>query len=123
MGLTWEPLRDIADQAKIWDRPRIHTAAHLRGEAEWWRDRLILGASDQRTKPGKSMPRRNCLWLSPDAGENWQMFPLDDHTQDSGYGDMLYDPATRRYVAILYHGTTDEAALKQYSFRLVKGKE
>jgi len=120
LGQTWERLRNIAPQTKIWDRPRIYTAAHLRGEPNWWQDRLILGASDQRTRPGSSMPRRNCLWLSPDAGKNWQLFNLDDRTEDSGYGDMLYDPATRRYVAILYHGTVGEAALKQYSFRIVE---
>ena len=36
----------------------------------------------------------------------------------SSYGDMLYDPANKQYVAILYHGTADEAALKQYRFRI-----
>jgi hypothetical protein len=120
LGRTWEPLRDIASQTKIWDRPRIYTAAHLRGESNWWQDQLILGASDQRTRLGKSMPRRNCLWLSPDTGKSWQLLNLDDHTEDSGYGDMLYDPNTKRYVAILYHGTVDEAVLKQYSFRIVE---
>jgi len=118
MGKTWRPLQDIGPQAKIWDRPRIFTAAHLRNEPNWWRDRLILGASDQRTREGRSFPRRNCLWLSPDGGGNWQVFNLDDETQDSGYGDMLYDPVNKQYVAILYHGTVDEAALKQYRFRI-----
>jgi len=120
MGKTWEPLRDIAAQTGIWDRPRIFTAAHLRGEEDWWKDRVILGASDRRTTPGKSMPRQNCLWGSPDAGETWQMMPLDEETGDSGYGDMVYDKARDRYVAVLYHGTVDEAVLKQYSFRLEK---
>jgi hypothetical protein len=63
------------------------------------------------------MPRRNCLWISPDAGETWQLLNLDDDSEDSGYGDMLYDGATKRYAAILYHGTVDESALKQYSTR------
>ena len=120
LGKTWEPLADIAPQTGIWDRPRIFTAAHLRGEPEWWNDRLILGASDQRITKGKSMPRRNCLWLSPDAGRNWQVFDLDSSTEDSGYGDMLYDHQRQRYVAILYHGTVDEAVLKQYTFRVVQ---
>jgi hypothetical protein len=118
MGRTWEPLRDIAAQAGIWDRPRIFTAAHLRSEPDWWRDPLILGASDQRTRPGSSFPRRNCLWISPDRGHNWQILPLDDETQDTGYGDMLYDEASKRFVTILYHGTSTEAVLKQYKFRL-----
>jgi len=34
---------------------------------------------------------------------------------DSGYGDMLYDPATKRYLAILYHGTADEAERRNYT--------
>ena len=119
MGTTWEPLRDIAPQARIWDRPRIFTAAHLRGEPRWWQDPLILGASDERTQKGRSMPRRNCLWLSPDRGATWQVLPLDEETQDTGYGDMLYDAVRKKYVAILYHGTVDEAVLKQYKFRLL----
>lgn len=119
LGKTWDPPEDISPQAKIWDRPRIFTAAHLRNEPNWWRDRLILGASDQRTRVGHGTPRRNCLWLSPDAGVNWQVFNLDEETEDTGYGDMLYDPVNRQYVAILYHGTKDEAVLKQYKFRIV----
>jgi hypothetical protein len=118
LGRTWEPLRDIAPQAGIWDRPRIYTAAHLRGEPGGSQDDLILGVSDRRTKPGNSFPRRNCLWLSPDRGRNWQVLPLDEETQDSGYGDMLYDRERDRYVAVLYHGNSDEAVLKQYTFRL-----
>ena len=120
MGKTWEPLSDIAAQTRIWDRPRIFTAAHLRGEPDWWRDHLILGASDQRTRLGSSIPRRNCLWLSPDRGNNWQLFHLDDETEDTGYGDMLYDERDDNYVAILYHGTQTEASLKQYTFRITK---
>ena len=119
MGKTWQPLRDIAPQTGIWDRPRIFTAAHLRREKAWWKDPLILGASDQRTQVGKSFPRRNCLWVSPDRGANWQRLALDEETEDSGYGDMAYDERSGRYVAILYHGTHTEAVLKQYKFRLV----
>lgn len=123
MGRTWEPLCDIADQAEIWDRPRIFTAAHLRGEPDWWQDDLILGASDRRTRPGSGHPRRNCLWLSPDRGRNWQVFNLDEETQDTGYGDMLYDHGSGKYVAILYHGNWTEAALKQYKFRIVRKQD
>jgi len=119
MGKTWQPLRDIAPQIGIWDRPRIFTAAHLRREKNWWTDPLILGASDQRTQVGKSFPRRNCLWVSPDRGVSWQRLALDEETEDSGYGDMAYDEATGKYVAILYHGSRSEAVLKQYKFRLV----
>ncbi|MFC1596880.1 sialidase family protein [Planctomycetota bacterium] len=118
MGHTWEPLRDIAAQAGIWSRPRIFTAAHLRGESDGWRDSLILGASNQRTRPGSSFPRRNSLWVSPDRGHNWQVLQLDDETEDTGYGDMLYDDKSKRFVAILYHGTNTEAVLKQYKFHL-----
>ena len=118
MGQTWEPLRDIAAQTGIWSRPRIFTAAHVQNESDWWRDSLVLGASNQRTRPGSSFPRRNCLWLSPDRGRNWQVLHLDDETEDTGYGDMLYDDKSKRFVAILYHGTSTEAVLNQYKFRL-----
>jgi len=120
MGQTWEPLRDIADQARIWDRPRIFTAAHLRNEPDWWQDQLVLGTGDERTKPGSSFPRRNCLWLSPDGGSNWQVFDLDHQTEDAGYGGMAYDDESQRYVAILYDGNHTEAVLKQYKFRIAK---
>ena len=49
--------------------------------------------------------------------------PLDDETEDTGYGDMLYDDSNDRYVAILYHGTQTEASLKQYTFRITKGSD
>jgi len=120
MGQTWEPLRDIADQARIWDRPRIFTAAHLRNEPDWWQDQLVLGTGDERTKPGSSFPRRNCLWLSPDGGSNWQVFDLDHQTEDAGYGGMAYDDESQRYVAILYDGNHTEAVLKQYKFRIAE---
>ena len=123
MGQTWEPLRDIASQVRIWDRPRIFTAAHLRNEPNWWQDQLILGTGDERTRPGSSFPRRNCLWLSPDRGSHWQVFDLDDETEDAGYGGMVYDDENQKYVAILYHGNHTEAVLKQYKFRIAEATD
>ena len=46
------------------------------------------------------------------------MLELDDETEDTGYGDMLYDDKSKGFVAILYHGTHTEAVLKQYKFRI-----
>ena len=93
----------------------------MRSEANWWQDTLILGASNQRTRLGRSFPRRNCLWISPDRGGAWQVIYLDDETEDTGYGDMLYDSKSERFVAILYHGDNTEAVLKQYKFRIEAG--
>jgi hypothetical protein len=42
-------------------------------------------------------------------------------SEDTGYGDMLYDAKSKRFAAILYHGTNTEAALKQYKFRFESG--
>jgi hypothetical protein len=49
------------------------------------------------------------------------MLHLDEETEDTGYGDMLFDAKSKRFVAILYHGTNTEAALKQYKFRIEPG--
>ena len=90
-GKTWGPLRDIAAQTKIWDRPRIFTAAHLRGEPDWWRDQLILGAATSALGWAAASRPATACGSRRTAAENWRLFHLDDETEDTGYGDMLYE--------------------------------
>lgn len=57
---------------------------------------------------------------APDRGSSWQVFDLDDETEDAGYGGMVYDDENEKYVAVLYHGNHTEAVLKQYKFRIAE---
>lgn len=119
MGESWEDLHEIQEQTQIWDRCRIWTASHVRGEPEWWKGSLILGVGDRAVVPGQSTPRRNALWVSEDRGKTWSgPQHLDEQTKDAGYGDLLYASDRGRYVFVSYHGTMHEAELVQYEFRL-----
>jgi len=119
MGRSWEPLEEIQDQTRIWDRCRIWTAAHIRREPKWWTDKLILGVGDRAIIPGQSTPRRNTLWISEDRGKTWSgPQHLDGKTKDAGYGDLMYASDRNRYVFVSYHGTMHEAELVQYEFIL-----
>lgn len=121
MGRTWQPLEDMEDRVRIWDRPRIWTLKHLRGEPAWWNGRTLIGVGDEAVKRGQSMPRRNSLWISRNGGERWSgPFPFDEQTQDAGYGDMVYDPEAETYHFFCYHGRMKEAALVQYRFKLAE---
>lgn len=118
-GAEWQPLEDIHGQTAIWDRCRIWTRAHVKGQEQWWNDDVILGVGDEAVNRGQSTPRRNSLWISTDAGKTWSKpIALDEQTQDAGYGDLMYDHADDKYVFISYHGAMKEAALVQYEFRL-----
>jgi hypothetical protein len=121
MGQTWQPMESIHKQTAIWDRPRIWSHSRLLGERPWWPDSFLLGVGDEAVQRGQSMPRRNALWLSHDAGKTWAgPIPLDKVTDDAGYGDMLYDPKRKVFHFYSYHGSSDETALVDYSFSLTR---
>ena len=70
---------------------------------------FILGS------PGNSVPRRNAIWISQDAGDTWTgPLYIAAQSQDGGYGDALWNLANNFLVVITYKGTYEEADLIQY---------
>jgi len=68
---------------------------------------------------GSNHPRRNAVWVSKNRGLAWfGPYYTDDETDDAGYGDLFYDSTNAQYVFISYHGTVDEAELKQYNLTI-----
>lgn len=118
MGLTWTST-NITATFKSLGRNRVYTLAHLRGEANWWTDPTLICAGFELTNPGSSQGRKNAVWFSFDSGATWvKQYPLDVIYEDAGYGDMIYDPLTQKYVYITYRGTLEAAELVQYKFRI-----
>jgi hypothetical protein len=119
MGVTWSALQDVTIQVKTLGRIRIYTLAHLRGEANWWSDTNMVGIGQEHVIPGSSQTRRNSIWLSFDAGATWtEQHYLDDVSEDAGYGDIIYDPNTGKYVNVTYQGNLQTASLVQYKFNV-----
>lgn len=119
MGATWAALSDVTAKIKTVGRVRIYTLAHLRGEANWWTDTNMVHIGHETTTPGSSMPRQNSVWLSFDSGTTWaEQYHLDDIVDDAGYGDIIYDPNTGKYVNVTYQGTALAASLVQYKFNI-----
>jgi hypothetical protein len=129
MGQTWDPWTDIVDSTLVWDRPRIFTLSHLKGEPNWWDDQVLIGCGNNTPEPGVAFPRKNCIWYSLDHGKNWSApLPVDEFYHDGGYGDLLYDKNTDKVVFISYRsrikGKADkydffkgEAEIVQYKFK------
>ena len=127
-GLTWRQWKDALPQTGVWDRPRIWTLAHLKGEAEWWTDDTLIGVGNTTPKAGKKFPRANAVYLSTDRGESWKMLdgkPIDKFYPDGGYGDLEYDPETGWFVYLSYRGKGlhGSAEIVQYRFRLKESGE
>jgi hypothetical protein len=120
MGRTWSRLVQAEEHVGSWKRPRIYTHKHLRHLSgaevipEWWDDTLLLGTGvdEVSTEPGR---RRNIgLWHSVDKGKSWSApLHLDRDTGDAGYGDIRMRK-NGELVVVSYHGSQDEAAVKQY---------
>lgn len=119
LGLTWGTLTDVSTTIGVSGRHRIYTRAHLKGEANWWTDPVLIMVGFQLMAPGNSHPRRNALWVSLDAGATWDgPHYLDDTTNDAGYGDIFYDATRDQYRVVNYQGATTAADLKQYDVSL-----
>jgi hypothetical protein len=119
MGATWSAITDITAQFKTIGRTRIFTLAHLRGEANWWNDPNLICIGHETVSPGSSSPRQNSVWLSFDSGATWpEEHHLDAVSEDAGYGDIVYDPNTGKYVNVTYQGSLATASLVQYKFNV-----
>lgn len=109
------PGTDVTTTAGILSRPRVYTRAHLKGEANWWSDPVLLMTGFVHQTPGSSHPRRSAVWVSQDRGDTWSRPQyIDASTEDAGYGDMFYDADNDEWVVVTYYGTQAAADLKQY---------
>lgn len=116
LGVTWSSLTDVSSTAGIVGRPRLYTRAHLKGQANWWLDPIVIGVGFVQQTSGSSQDRRNCVWVSRDHGVTWSTpFYIDTTDVDAGYGDIFYDAGNDQYVVVNYKGASLNAAdLKQY---------
>jgi hypothetical protein len=119
MGETWGSLIDVTSTVGIAGRQRVYTRSHLRGGDNWWQDEILIMVGFIHTSNGDSMPRRNAVWISIDAGDTWSApFYIESEYDDGGYGDMIYDPLTNQYIVVSYRGTLETADLIQYNLIL-----
>ncbi len=123
LGQTWKRWTDALPETGVWDRPRIWTLAHLKGEDQWWKDHTLIGVGNTTPAAGRKFPRANALYISTDRGTTWKMLggkPIDDFYPDGGYGDLVYDQATDTFVYVSYRGTGIHGSgeIVQYRFRL-----
>lgn len=115
LGVTWGTIEDITSTAGILGMPRLYTRAWLKGQANWWKDPVVVMVGFVHQSPPSSQTRRNCVWVSRDHGATWSTpFYIDSTVEDAGYGDMFYDAGNDQYVVINYQGTLTAASLKQY---------
>lgn len=116
LGLTWGTLTDVTSTVGIAGRQRVYTRAHLKGQANWWRDPVLLMVGYVHQTPGAGLSRRNAVWVSRDHGDTWSTpFYIDTTADDGGYGDMFYDADNDRWVVVNYKGPDlNSADLKQY---------
>lgn len=123
MGKTWTPLVQADPRVGSWKRARIYTVNHLRHMSgaesipDWWNDNHLLGTGIDQVSADPH--RRNIgLWYSTDRGSSWSApLHLDEDTEDAGYGDMRMRK-NGDLVVVSYHGSQDEAAVKQYVVRM-----
>jgi hypothetical protein len=115
LGARWSALEDVSSTVGIAGRQRVYTRAHLKGQANWWNDPVVLMVGYVHQTPGQSQDRRNCVWVSRDHGVTWSTpYYIDSTTEDAGYGDIFYDADNDQYVVVNYQGTLAAASLKQY---------
>lgn len=120
LGSSWGTLTKITDRhVGIAGKPVLNTLAHLKGEANWWNDPILILEGFVHQVSGSSHPRRNCIWISLDAGQTWSFpFFIDSPSEDAGYGDIIYDPDNDQFVVVSYQGTLTAAVLKQYNLTI-----
>jgi len=119
LGQTWGDLKDWQLAFTVCSRHRVYTRAHLKGEANWWEDPVLIMCGFVHTTYGSGFPRRNAIWVSKNRGAAWfGPYYVDDETGDAGYGDLFYDSTNDQYVLVSYQGTVDEAVLEQYNLTI-----
>ena len=119
LGVTWSALTDVTSTAGIVGRPRIYTRAHLKGQANWWNDPVLIGVGFVHQVSGSSQTRRNCVWVSRNRGTTWSTpFYIDASVEDAGYGDIFYRASTDKWIVVNYQGTLTAADLKQYVLQI-----
>jgi hypothetical protein len=112
-GATWN-LTDVSSTVQVSGRHKIYTRMHLRQQAGWWKDPVLLMSGFQLMNPGSSQTRRNCVWISPDRGGTWDgPHYTDTQTEDAGYGD-LWAHADGTWSQVAYDGSLSAADMKQY---------
>ena len=115
MGETWtEPELTRGDFSGFSSGGRLHlwTRAHLKGEASWWTDNVLIMCGFG----WNGTARINCLWVSGDQGVSWNHRGiLDDGAGLGGYGDVIWNPTTSEYVAVMHKGANEDASIKQYN--------
>jgi hypothetical protein len=114
MGVTWSASVFMGwTQGGRW---HIHTGAHLRNEANWWNDPVLIANGFVISGGG----RVNCVRISKDKGATWtSFFAADVHSQGmGGYGDLIYNPNTSEYVLIEYFQESPNYVIKQYNMTI-----
>lgn len=115
LGATWGSVTDATSLFGVSARHRVYTRAFLRGQANWWKDPVLVCTGFIHTSPGNSLGRRNAVWVSRDRGTTWSgPNYVDTGNDDGGYGDIFYDSGNDQYVVVSYNGTLTAASLKQY---------
>jgi len=117
LGRTWAPWENILPTLGVWDRPRIWTLSHLKGRENWWQDPILIGVGNTTPGVGEKFPRANAIFISTNRGSTWKMLggaPLDTFYNDGGYGDLVYDSKSHKFVYISYR----DAEIVQYRFTL-----
>ena len=125
LGKTWTTLVEAGEWVGSWKRPRIYTDKHLRHLSgaesipEWWNDNLLLATGVDQVS-GKPFRRNVGLWYSEDKGRSWSApMHLDEDTEDAGYGDLRMRK-DGDVVVVSYHGSFEEAVVKQYVVSMEK---
>lgn len=114
-GATWSAISDATSTFGVTARHRIYQRARLKGQANWWSDPVLLMTCFEHQTPGSSTDRRNCVFVSRDAGATWDgPFYVDTANDDGGYSDMFYDADNDQWCVISYRGTLTAADLKLY---------
>ena len=111
----WGSLLDVTSDFGVSGRHRVYTRAHLKGQANWWNDPVLLAVGFVHGTPGSSTPRQNAVWISRDRGSTWDgPNYIDSSTEDAGYGDMFYDADNDQWVVVINQGTQATCSLNQY---------
>lgn len=131
--VTWSAPVDITNELGIgltsWlGRQILMTRAHLKQQANWWDDRvLILTGFQGGTDNQSTGARRNAAWVGIIpvdynlANISWYgPYWLADEGYDGGYGCPFYNPLTGEYVQLSYRSPTGffDASATQCNFTL-----